>query len=145
MKKRVRGTIGFVAVTLCLVFVTAFCVVMTVPRIIEGTKSDDVSFMKIYEQYTHRDCIFIYEEWDNLFTNQIGLMAEQDEIYCLDASQLETATYPEALNQRRTNDDLLIAVTNDEQKEEKIKIIEERLQMNATEVVADMFSFYTLQ
>lgn len=30
MKKRVRGTIGFVAVTLCLVFVTAFCVVMTV-------------------------------------------------------------------------------------------------------------------
>lgn len=30
MKRRERGTIGFMAVTLCLVLFTAFCVVMTV-------------------------------------------------------------------------------------------------------------------
>ncbi len=30
MMKRVQGTIGFMAVTLCLVFVAAFCVVQTV-------------------------------------------------------------------------------------------------------------------
>lgn len=140
MGERYRGILLTLAILLL--------VITTVPRIIEGAKVADapnVSFMKIYEQYTHRDCIFVYEAWDNLFTDQIGLMAEQDEIYCLDVSQLETATYPEALNQRRTNDDLLIAVTNDEQKEEKIKIIEERLQMNATEIVEGRFSFYALQ
>lgn len=30
MKRRVQGTIGFMAVTICLIFVTAFCVVQTV-------------------------------------------------------------------------------------------------------------------
>ncbi len=63
MKKRVRGTISFMAVTICLVLVTAFCVVQTV----KSRRALDMQELECYYQAKEKEMVretrdFLQEE-----------------------------------------------------------------------------------
>ena len=53
MKRRVQGTIGFMAVTICLVLVTAFCVVQTV----KSQCAADVGELEGYYQVKEKEMV----------------------------------------------------------------------------------------
>ncbi|MDD6202994.1 MAG: hypothetical protein PUB13_08670, partial [Lachnospiraceae bacterium] len=100
---------------------------------------------QILAQVTGKDCIFAYKVWDNLFTNQIAYLSKADEIYCVETSQLSEDDYPENMTKRRSENELLVFLPNDEDKETYIQTIEMRLNMQAKELISGNFCVYQMQ
>lgn len=125
----------------------AFCI-LTVPGIWKQQKEEYEpirQFKEAFSEYSGNDCIFVYDTWNNLFDNQIDLMAQEDEIYCLNAAQIWEDPYPQMLQKRRTNDPIIVFLQNCEETEERIAILEERIGLTTEKVIEGRFCVYLMK
>lgn len=124
-----------------------FCA-LTVPDIWQQQKAEYEPirrFKEGFEEFAGMDCIFVYDTWNNLFDNQLDLMAQEDEIYCLDATQILEDPYPQKLQERRSNDPVIVYLQNSEDTTKRIAVLEERTGMKAQKVLEGEACVFLMQ
>jgi len=73
-----------------------------------------------------RDCVFVYESWNNLFNNRILDLMHFDEVLTVPLEELESTSMAQQLNTRKTEDELVVYLwdQDNDRLEEQIAHIE---------------------
>lgn len=81
-----------------------------------------------------RDCIFVYESWNNLYENRIKEILFFDEVLSVSLEELESTPLREALEKRDTQDELVVYLweRDNENVDGQIQYMEQELGKKAT-------------
>lgn len=74
-----------------------------------------------------RDCIFIYDTWDNLFNNKILELLYCDEILTISTTELAQIDWEQTLLLRESEDNLIVFMEPTEQTEDIIDVLEDKI------------------
>ena len=122
-------------------------IVLTVPGILKEQKAGyqtETQYATEFRKYQDTDCIFVYDSWNNLFDNRMDLLADEDEICCLDAANIESDAFTDNLEKRRTKDQVIIMLPENEETENRISLIEKRLDCTAKRVITGGNAVYLI-
>ena len=94
-----------------------------------------------------KDCVFVYESWNNLFNNRIWDLMHFDEILTVSLEEIQNVSIAEQLDNRRTENELVVYLwdQNNDYLEQQIMHIEEELGKEAKLLFSSRkFSVYSM-
>lgn len=98
---------------------------------------------KIVQYSDDCDVLFFYDEWNNLYDNQILELMEFDQIKAIPVEEMENTDYNAALVTRAQKNDLVLYIkTNVEEYDSKIREVAETLGSEATLIYEDDHAIY---
>lgn len=109
---------------------------------IEWAIEENANTRKMHEEIVaysdHCDVLFIYNEWNNLYDNQILELMEFDQIYTMVSDEIETVDYNKILSDRKDSDDLIIYIsTKTEEYRVKMDYIIEEIGSQNHEIIRE--------
>lgn len=124
-------------------FSMIFCSISRMKCSIEDHERTKEKHEKIIQYSEDCDALFFYDDWNNLYGNQILELMEFDQIKAIPVEEMETTDYDSELETREKKNDLVLYIETDvEEYNNKIKAVAEKLGNEATLIYEDDYAVY---
>lgn len=94
------------------------------------SKYEEVTVNDLISEQKGKDCIFVYEQWNALWNDRILELLNFDEVFPISLDELKTVSLDDECMHRKTEDELILYLWNNDEVNGQLRYIEESLKCN---------------